>query len=173
MCNASCWYATSPTCHCSCGRRNHGGAYRYRSGKSEELAKAIAIRARDEAVNRTLQKVEASTVVTQPHIAIMIEGVRQSYNHRDYLYDVVKELSSSHPTNQKVSSVRDRTVQEIKSEVVSRLASGGVTAVSSSLRDTGLFKQPFGVKGPVLNEDQENLLQTFFEGTLSQLSQEA
>jgi len=181
-CDARCWNATSPpsACRCSCGGAYHGGYRRLPSlyqqavnqQKRDEIAKALVKKARDEAVNRILQKVELSAVVTQPHITLTIEIVRQSYNHRDYLYDVAKELSSSDSTDQKFSNIRDRTVQELKKEAMSRLATGGVTAVSSGLRDMGVFTRPFGLKGPVLNENQSRMLQTFFEGTLNQLSEE-
>jgi hypothetical protein len=102
----------------------------------------------------------------------MIEGIRQSYNHRDYLYDVGKELVSNKPADQKLSNIRDRSAQEIKAEAVSRFASGGTTAVSSQLKVLGVFRRPFGPKGPELNEQQSLTLQFFFEGTLSQLVQE-
>jgi hypothetical protein len=119
-----------------------------------------------------LLKVEASAVVHQPHIALMIEGIRQSYNHRDYLYDVGKELISNKPADQKLSNIRDRTAEEIKAEGVTRLASGGATAVSSQLKDLGVFRRPFGLRGPELNEQQSRAMQFFFEGTLSQLIEE-
>jgi hypothetical protein len=131
----------------------------------------MANRARDEAINRVLQKVEASAVVHQPHIALMIEVVRQSYNHRDYLFDVAKELSSNEPADQKLSNIRDRTVQELKAEATSRLASGGVAGVSSRLKDIGVFRHPFGLKGPELSDQRSDMLQAFFEGTLNQLKQ--
>jgi hypothetical protein len=180
-CGSACRNATTPPsqCHCSCGGDNHGGGrFRYVQQRApvgqqrrEEIAKEVARRTRDEAINRILQKVEASAVVHQPHIALMIEAVRQSYNHRDYLYDVAKELSSNKPADQKFSNIRERTVQELKGEAASRLVSGGVGAVSSRLSDVGVFRHPFGVKGPALNENQSSMLRAFFEGTLEQLTQ--
>jgi hypothetical protein len=180
-CDWRCWNATTPrsACRCICRGNNHGGAHRpppphqqqANQRQRDEIAKAAAERIRDEAVNRILQKVEASAVVHQPHIAVMIEVARQSYNHRDYLYDVAKELSSNKPADQKFSNVSYRTVQELKTEAAGRLVSGGVAAVSSRLSDIGVFRQPFGLKGPELNETQSNTLRTFFEGTLEQLTQ--
>jgi len=116
-------------CKCSCGGRNHGRGYQnYYLPPTQSISlqtrEELAKRARDEAVNEILLKVEASGVVHQPHIALLIEGVRQSYNHHDYLYDVAKELLSSKSVGQKLSRVRDKTVQEIKKEAVSRLTSG-------------------------------------------------
>jgi hypothetical protein len=122
-----------------------------------------------EAINLILRKVEASAVLAQQHhVAAMVEAIRQSYNHRDYLYDVLKEISSSKSTAQKSSNISDRTVEEIKAEVVGRLVSGGVSAVSSRLGEMGAFAR-LGAGGAMLNEGQSILLQTFFEGTLNQI----
>ena len=161
---------------------NHGGGGYYRRyystpsqsiswQRKEELSQQLKKQARDEAVNVILKKVEASTVVHSPHIAAIVEVARQSYNHRDYLYAVAKELASDSSTKEKFSNIRDLTIQEIKKETVSRLESGGTSAVSSYLKVLGVFEQPFGTKGRRLNDQQSDTLQKFFERTLNQIAE--
>src|SRR5208337_268104 len=183
-CGPRCWNAVTPrsSCKCICHGNNHGGPRppppvwyptpTPRPTVTTQVTEATKKKLRDEAINRILQKIEASAILTQQHhIAVMVEAVRQVYNHRDYVYDVVQELASSKPLDQKVSNVRNRSVQELTGELTGRLASGGVKAVSSLLRDTGFFNQPFGTKGPELDDNKSKLMQTFFEGTLNTLAQ--
>jgi hypothetical protein len=118
-----------------------------------------------------LQKLEVSAVLHQPHLALAIEGVRQAYNHRDYLYDVCRELSSARPVEEKVEKLKERTMQEIKAEVAGYLVSGGSHMVSLHLRRLGFFDKPFGPKGPVLDERTSRLFQDFFESSLAELVQ--
>lgn len=138
---------------------------------SEELKARAKERTRDEAVNVILKKVEVSAVVHSPYIAAMIEVVRQSYNHRDYLYAVAKELASDKTAKEKMSNIRELTIQEIKKEMVGCLESRGVPAVSSLLKGVGVFSRPLGPKGPQLSDQQSGMLQTFFEWTLNEVVQ--
>jgi hypothetical protein len=142
-----------------------------RGGGSQEFKQQLLRRARDQAVNRTLQKVEACAVLHQPHLALAIEGVRQAYNHRDYIYDVCKELSSERPIEEKLEKLKERTTQEMKAEVTGYMVSGGSDTVSLHLSRLGLFDKPFGPKGLVLDERTSRLFQDFFESSLAELIQ--
>jgi len=126
---------------------------------------------RDEAVNRTLQKLEVSVALQQPHVAAMLEVARQAYNHRDYLYDICRELGSARPAEKKFENIKDRTVQEIKSELAGYLISGGIHAVSSQLREVGFFERPLGALGPALDERTSRVFQGFFESSLAEVGQ--
>jgi hypothetical protein len=99
----------------------------------------------------------------------MIELARQAYNHREYLYDVCKELTSAQPVERKIEHLKDRTVDEVKAKLVGLLASGGARAVSSQLRQIGFFERPFGERMAPLDPRTSAVFQEFFESSVAEV----
>jgi len=124
---------------------------------------------RDAAINRIARDLEVSLLLQRPELIPVIEAVRWAYNHRDYLYDVCKELTSTRPAEEKIENLKDRTVDEIKAELVSLLTRGGIQAVSSQLRQLGFFDRPFGERAPPLDPRTSAVFQGFFESSVAEV----
>jgi len=126
-------------------------------------------RLRDQAVSRILQVVVASQVISQPHMALMVEGLRQAYSHREFIYDIAREISSDRSVEEKLQTIEEKAFQQMRSEAASCLIGGGVRSVSLFLAQQGFFTKPFGSKGPVLDEQQSGIFRSIFENSLSQM----
>lgn len=143
-----------------------------RTGLGSECRKRLGYRYRFLApviVNRVIQQAETSTAPTLPHVALTLEFIRQSYNHRDYIYGVWKDLSSDDSRSEKLDKVRQRTVEEIRDEFAGYLVSGGVRSVAAQLSQIGFFNRPLGKEGQSFDEGTAGLFRKFFESSLTTL----
>jgi hypothetical protein len=139
--------------------------YGSRAGPESRSVRTV----RDETINRILRELEISAAPQQPHLVPVLEAVRQAYNHRDYLYDICRELASTRPAGEKIENMKDRTADEIKAELVGLLTTGGIQSVSSQLRELRFFERPFGAHGPNLDARTSAVFQEFFESSVAEV----